>query len=87
MEQNDSNKPVNPPNSGMTAQFDLNAWLTGLLFADTGGMQPGGAGCEVCQHLPGHGFERGVSGGTLEHGADVAEIGLIASGERQHQVT
>lgn len=86
MEQNISQEVVNPLDNEMTAQFDLNAWLTSLLFTDSGGMQPGCAGSEVCQHLPSHGFERAVRGGAFEHDADVAEIGLIAGCERQHQV-
>ena len=59
----------------------LNKWVSGLLFPDSGGVQSGGAGSKVEQHLLGHGTDFVVCGKGFESGADISKIGFITGGE------
>lgn len=66
-------------------EADLRAWLSGSLFADAGGVQGGGAGREVGEHLPRHRVERFLGGAGFEYLANVFEACLVASRERDHE--
>jgi len=59
----------------------LNEWVPGLLFSAASGVQSGGAGSKVEQHLLGHGTDFVVCGKGFENGADISKIGFITSGE------
>lgn len=66
--------------------FDLETWLTSLLFTQPGGVQTGGASGEIGQHLSCHGVKIGIGSGGFQDGANVAEVGFIPGGGGEHHV-
>lgn len=62
-------------------------WLSSRLFpTDAGSVQGVGARREVGEHLSGHGVQCPVCGSSIQHGANVFQVGLVSRSERQQDV-
>lgn len=66
--------------------FDVTEWAASLLFPDTCSVQPGGTGGEVGEHGARRRVECPDCSARFEYGAQLAEVGGIRRGEREHQV-
>jgi len=47
-----------PAQAGDTTAFDLQEWLSSLLFSHPGGVQSASPGRQIGQHVPRHWFQR-----------------------------
>ena len=66
--------------------FDVDAWLTRLLFANAGGEQTGSTSSKVGQHGLRHWIKRFIARCGFKNRTNLPQVGIAARCDGEHQV-
>lgn len=67
--------------------FDVDAWLTGLLFANAGGEKTGSTSGKVGQHGLRHWIKRFIARCSFKNRSNFSKIGKAAGSKGKHEVS